>query len=155
MIKKIGLALLVMASSSVWAGEFSHLKYKTLDGEVIQLSDLKGKWVVLNYWATWCPPCLKEIPELIGFHEERKNKDAVVIGINYEQIDKERLKEFSEMQMIDYPVVAEKPSRTTPFGPIRGLPTTVMIDPDGNGRAFHTGEVTAEMLSNFIEKNSN
>ncbi len=151
----LGLCLLVMSQLS-WAGEFSALKYKTLEGETIKISDLKGKWVVINYWATWCPPCLKELPELVSFHDARKDKDAFVIGINYEQIDQTTLKEFVESQMIDYPIVPEQPTRRgmTPFGPIRGLPTTVVLDPNGNGMAFHTGEVDAQMLSNFIEKNS-
>ena len=91
----LGLCLLVMSQLS-WAGEFSALKYKTLEGETIKISDLKGKWVVINYWATWCPPCLKELPELVSFHDARKDKDAFVIGINYEQIDQTTLKEFVE-----------------------------------------------------------
>ena len=65
-----------------------------LDGKIHRLSDYRGKWVVVNYWATWCPPCLEEIPELEDFYSEHHKRDAIVVGINYEDSDPAYLKSF-------------------------------------------------------------
>ena len=54
---------------------------KDLNGKQHHLSDYKGKWVLVNYWATWCPPCLEEIPDLVSLYDQRKNKDVMVIGV--------------------------------------------------------------------------
>jgi thiol-disulfide isomerase/thioredoxin len=74
-----------------------------------QLSEFRGKWVVVNYWATWCPPCLEEIPELVLFHEGHKDKDAVVLGVDFESIPLSRLKSFVDDNMMYYPVLQTKP----------------------------------------------
>ena len=124
-----------------------------LDGRPIKLSDYRGKFVVVNVWATWCPPCLVEIPDLIMFHEAHHEKDAVVLGVNYEEIPVEKVRAFAESQMINYPIVRFQghiDGRNTPLGPLRGLPTTFMIDPDGNLVARRTGMVDQKLLEEFI-----
>ena len=73
-----------------------------LDGRIHRLSDYRGKWVLVNYWATWCPPCREELPELEVFHDNHKDRDAVVLGLDMEDIDKERLREFVEEQFLSY-----------------------------------------------------
>ena len=65
-----------------------------LEGKRHKLSDYRGKWVVVNYWATWCPPCLEEMPELEMFHNNHKDKDAIVLGVNLEKIDAALLRGF-------------------------------------------------------------
>ncbi|GKT12178.1 MAG: hypothetical protein ISEC1_P1153 [Thiomicrorhabdus sp.] len=126
-----------------------------LKGNETKLSDYKGKWVIVNLWATWCPPCLVEIPDLIMFHEEHKDKDAIVIGVNYEAIDKDKVKAFAESQMINFPVVrfeGKIDGNSSPFGPLYGLPTTYMIAPDGSVVAARTGMIDQKMLENFMTK---
>lgn len=126
-----------------------------LDGKASLLSDYQGKWVILNLWATWCPPCLVEIPDLVLFHEAHKNKDAIVIGVNYEDSDPEKVKAFAESQMISYPVVRFKQKvdgRTSPLGPLHGLPTTYMVAPDGTVVAARTGMVDQKMLEEFMQR---
>ena len=129
-----------------------------LDGKPVKLSDYRGKFVVVNFWATWCPPCLIEIPELVMFHEAHHDKDAVVLGVNYEESDPKKVKAFAESQMISYPIVRLKgrlDGRNTPLGPLRGLPTTFMIDPEGNLVARRTGMVDQKMLEDFISNYRN
>lgn len=131
------------------------IEFKTLEGETVQLSDYQGKWVVVNYWATWCPPCLVEMPELSFFHEAHKNNDAIVLGVNYEQVSVEKVQAFLEEQMIKFPVVRPVgviDNKTTPFGPLRGLPTTYMVSPSGEVIAARTGGVNQQMLEDFLEK---
>jgi len=115
-----------------------------------KLSDYRGKWVVVNYWATWCPPCLTEIPELVDFHEARKDKDAVVLGVNFEDISLSALKQFSEEYFMNFPVLRSKPGPSSALGPIPGLPTTYLVSPEGEVVARQVGPVTAELIADFI-----
>ncbi len=147
------LVFLVLAWSAGVQARPVDVTFVGLDGKPVKLSDYRGKFVVVNFWATWCPPCLIEIPELVMFHEAHHDKDAVVLGVNYEENDPEKVKAFIESQMISYPVVRLKgrlDGRNTPLGPLRGLPTTFMIDPEGNLVARRTGMVDQKMLEEFI-----
>ncbi|BBP46217.1 hypothetical protein THMIRHAS_15900 [Thiosulfatimonas sediminis] len=135
------------------AQETPEITFIDLDGKSSKLSDYRGKWVVVNLWATWCPPCLKEIPDLVMFHEDHAKKDAIVIGVNYEDIDPQKVKNFAESQLVNYPIVrfeGKVDGRTTPFGKLQGLPTTYMITPEGKIVAARTGMVDGKMLEDFI-----
>ena len=107
-------------------------------GNSVSLSDFRGKWVIVNYWATWCPPCLEEIPDLVSLYEE--NRDSVVVlGVNYEEVNQEYLEEFVDSHMMSYPVVRSDPVPVTPLGPVLGLPTTFIISPQGERMAGRAG----------------
>jgi len=109
--------------------------------------------VVLNFWATWCPPCLEEIPELSAFHEAHEDRDAVVLGINYEDISPPQLKAFVEEYFISYPVLLNgdlKPPHPRLMVP--GLPVTYIISPDGELVARQVGTVTADALEKFLAR---
>lgn len=122
-----------------------------LQGKQRSLSEFRGKWVVVNYWATWCPPCLDEIPELINFHEENKDKNAVVIGVDFEDIALPKLKTFVEDYFMNYPILRMKPAPKSELGVIAGLPTSFLISPEGELVAKQTGPVTAKMIKDFID----
>ena len=123
-----------------------------LDGKQRSLSEFRGKWVVVNYWATWCPPCLDEIPDLVQFHEKHKDHDAVVLGINYEEVNREYLKEFVESHFMTYPILPMEPVPVTPLGPVMGLPTTYIISPQGERIARQEGPVTGADIEAFLER---
>jgi thiol-disulfide isomerase/thioredoxin len=125
-----------------------------LEGKSVKLSDFRGKWVVVNYWATWCPPCLDEIPELVDFHETYRDKNAVVIGVDFEDIELEKLKTFVEDYFMSYPVLRMKPAPRSELGIISGLPTTFLISPKGELKAKQTGPITAKMIEDFIAQES-
>ena len=119
------------------------------NGQVQSLDQYKGKWLIVNYWATWCGLCMEELPELIDFH---KNNDfgAAVVGINFEAIEAKKLKTFVEKKTIPYAVLSTLPVRDTPLGPVPALPTTYIIDPDGKVVAGEIGIVTRENLESYI-----
>ncbi len=119
-------------------------------GQIQSLDQYKGKWLIVNYWATWCGTCMKELPELIAFHENNKDSDAVVVGINFEFIEKENLKEFVSNKSIPYAILSTKPVRETPLGAVPALPTTYIINPQGKVVAGEIGIVTQENLESYI-----
>ena len=145
------LILLSLFSGTVLAADAS---WKDLNGKTVNLSDYRGKWVVVNYWATWCPPCREEIPELVKFHEAHKDKDAVVLGVNAEKPDIPKLKDFVDTYFISYPILLGNSGLDSAMGPIPALPTTFLVTPEGNVIARNVGQVTGEMIEAFIKQQS-
>ena len=151
---KLSLLLMILffLSSSALAVDFS---FTDLEGKSQKLSDYKGKWVLVNFWATWCPPCRKEIPDLSDFH--LNNDDAVVIGVNYEPgIKDERLKKFMALYLVSYPMTRVNDDIINALGEPRGLPTSILIDQQGNVVKKISGMVTDRSLNKIIaqyEKN--
>jgi thiol-disulfide isomerase/thioredoxin len=153
-IHSVILLLLLALSPSFLLAEPVDFELEGLDGKTYKLSDYRGKWVLVNYWATWCPPCREELPELEVFHSNHKDKDAVVLGVAMERIKKERLQAFVDEQFISYPVLMMKPAASTELGRVPGLPTSYLIDPNGELAARQVGPVTLEDLETFIANGS-
>jgi len=120
------------------------------DGQMQSLDQYKGKWVIVNYWATWCGTCMQELPELINFYENNKDDGAVVVGVNFESIETKALNAFVADRSIPYKVLRTEPVKDTPLGPVPALPTTYIIDPDGKVVAGEIGIVTRENLETYI-----
>ena len=147
----VTLALLISLSSLSVQASQPEFSFVDINGEAVDFKAYRGKWVVVNYWATWCPPCLEEIPELVHFHEEHKDNKAVVVGFNMEEMPPELLSAFVEENMMNYPVVPMSKDMAL-LGDVPGLPTTYLLDPTGKPVAMQVGEVTAEMLEDFIDR---
>ncbi|MDC1287147.1 TlpA family protein disulfide reductase [Gammaproteobacteria bacterium] len=122
-----------------------------INGTETNLNRYQGKWLVVNYWATWCPPCIVEMPELQSFHDENMDNNAMVVGINAENISQQRLQTFLDDYFITYPNFVSGPTQQSELGLIPGLPTTFLVTPEGKIVARQVGPVTREMIEQFIQ----
>lgn len=149
LVRRIALLLLSLCfvSFSAVADGFT---LKDSKGKVHHLSDYKGKWVLVNFWATWCPPCLEEIPDLIALHDAHKNKDLEVIGIAMDYRDPKSVVEFADSMFISYPIVLGTAKIADQIGPIRGLPMTYLYNPQGKIVANNVGALTRQAVESYI-----
>jgi thiol-disulfide isomerase/thioredoxin len=151
-LMRLALLLLGMFTAMTTLADPVDFTLNDTNGKPRSLSEFRGKWVIVNYWATWCPPCLDEIPDLVEFHDRHKDKDAVVLGINFEEVDPEYLHEFVDTHFMTYPVLSMDPVSVTPLGPVLGLPTTYIISPEGERVARQEGPISGEAIEAFLER---
>ncbi len=111
----------------------------SLDGKAIKLSDFKGKVVVLNFWATWCPPCRREIPDFVALQKQYADKGLVIIGVSLDEGGAAVVKPFVKKIGINYPVVMGDQKTIAAYGGIQVVPTTFIIDKTGKVAAQHEG----------------
>ncbi|MDQ1362514.1 MAG: hypothetical protein QG652_374 [Pseudomonadota bacterium] len=121
-----------------------------IHGRMQSLDQYRGKWVIVNYWATWCVTCRKELPDLIALHEKFRAQDVVVVGINFEVIDTARLTAFVREAGINYQVLRTAPVKQTPLGPVPALPVTYIINPAGEVVAGEIGLVSQAGLEDYL-----
>lgn len=127
------------------------LQVTTLDGKAYDLASERGHWVIVNFWATWCVPCIKELPELSQFVRTHSNVRA--IGIAYDDTDAADIRAFLGQHPVSFPVAQvtlDKPLKD--FDEPLGLPTTWLIAPDGKVAKHFMGPVTPAALSAAIGK---
>jgi thiol-disulfide isomerase/thioredoxin len=129
---------------------------KDTDGTAQRLKDLKGTWVVVNFWATWCAPCVKEIPEIADFAKEQGKKTRVIgVALDWDEsgkkdVDEAKLKRAATKIGHTYPLVLGDDKTEKVFGKIKGMPTTIVYGPDGKVVYNKTGVVTKELLTRVV-----
>ena len=129
--------------------DYPSLKMPTVDGGSYDLAAHRGQWVVVNFWATWCSPCLKEMPELSALHAMREH--VKMVGLAYDDIEPAELKAFMKQHPVAYPVVqVDTFDPPADFATPRGLPTTYLIAPDGKVAKQFLGPVTAREIEAAI-----
>ena len=116
------------------------LRMTTLDGRTITSRDLAGKVTIFNFWATWCPPCRAEIPDLVRLQEQYKDQ-LIVIGVSSDEGPIEAVSKFAADYKINYPIVMETPELTKAFPGIFALPTTFVVGPELKMMQKHVGQI--------------
>ena len=143
----LSCALLLMFSIQAYGFQF-----RDTTGKIHKLEDYKGKWVLINFWATWCPPCLKEIPDLISLSKDRK--DIMVIGVAMDSDDPRIVMEFVQSMAINYPIVFGNRQIAAQLDDVSLLPSTYFYDPEGNPAARQQGIISRESIESFIDLKS-
>jgi thiol-disulfide isomerase/thioredoxin len=115
---------------------------RDLDGRTVSSESLKGKVVLVNFWATWCPPCRAEIPDLIKLQDKYRDR-LVVLGISEDEVGVDAVRTFVAAQKMNYPVAMTTPELRKTFRGVMALPTTFVIDPEGRLVQKHVGMLNA------------
>ncbi len=137
-----------------WHESVPELTFKLTDtkGNIFTEKNTRGKYLVINFWATWCSPCLKEIPAFVEFYKEN-SEQVEILGLDFEPVNIELINEFVERFSINYPLILYthiNDSEYTKFGEIFGMPTTLIYSPDGELLQTFMGEITIEDLKKYI-----
>ena len=137
-----------------WHESTPELNFKLTDtkGNIFTEKNTRGKYLVVNFWATWCSPCLKEIPAFVEFYKEN-SEHVEILGLDFEPVNIELINEFVERFSINYPLILYthiNDSEYTKFGEIVGMPTTLIYSPDGELLQTFMGEITIEDLKKYI-----
>lgn len=150
MLKRILLALSMLAVT----GTASAFSLTDSTGKTHTLDSYKGKWVVVNFWATWCQPCLDEIPDLVALHDKYKDTRLEVIGIAMDYQSPKQVLDFADGMFISYPIVLGTSKIAGQFGPLQGLPTTYLYNPEGKRVAYQVGGITKQAVERYINSKS-
>src|SRR5687767_2115841 len=126
------------------------LTMKDMNGADYKLADLKGKVVLVNFWASWCAPCLAEIPEFIKVREEYHDKGFEIIGISTDDTP-EQLRDFAAKYKTNYPLLQVTGEAEDAYGPVFGLPTSIIVARDGSVCKRHFGPLSKEQLEAGIK----
>lgn len=159
----IALACLLSSACSLPMGRSSikaeserkaapNFSLKDSGGKTVQLSDYRGKVVLLNFWATWCGPCKMEIPWFIDFERELKDQGFAVIGVSMDDEGWQAVRPFVSEEGINYRVLLANDSIGELYGGIDSLPTTFVIDREGRVAAVHIGLVSKSRYANDLKQ---
>lgn len=141
----LALLLSLCMAQAAMAGDW---KLKDKNGVHYSLSGLKGKWVLVNFWAPWCPPCLEELPEFNAL--QKRHKDMQVIGVAVMYRKKQEVMEVVREKALTYPIVLGNEDIASEFGEIKGMPTSFLYAPSGKLVGRHDGPLTQHEIEQAI-----
>jgi thiol-disulfide isomerase/thioredoxin len=137
MARAVVLATLLIVLPAVAAGqsiEAPAVKLKDLRGRTVRVGDYRGKVVLINFWATWCPPCRAEMPDLVRWQRQYRSRGLQVIGITYPPTELRAVRQFIRSIGVNYPVLLGAEETKAMFDPGEALPFSVVIDREGKIR---------------------
>ncbi|MGC9399387.1 MAG: TlpA family protein disulfide reductase [Anaerolineae bacterium] len=122
---------------------------ETLQGETLQLADYRGQVVLVNFWASWCPPCQEEMPTLEAYYQAHKDEAFVIIGVNVKD-SPDAVNAFLEDHSVSFPLVLDREAKVAGAYNVTGLPTSFFVDREGRMMGFWPGMVTRTFLENNL-----
>jgi peroxiredoxin len=128
MIRTLFGALLFLGTTSISQAD---VILQDTTGHNISFSSLKGKWVLINYWASWCKTCIEEIPEFNRFFLKHENDSVALFGVNYDSLPLNKQNSLIKQLNIQYPSLSTNPAFALGLGDITGVPVTFVINPQG------------------------
>jgi len=156
----IGISFLLAAGAAVLRAQSENVPapdfvLKDLQGKDLKLADYKGKVLVLNFWATWCPPCRAEIPDFVEAYAANKDKGLEILGVSVDRMTADRLLPFVSKAKINYPVVLADAKIVQDYEPGDYIPATIIIDKKGIVRHRHVGQMDKETLVQLFNQYNN
>ncbi|MBC3767351.1 TlpA disulfide reductase family protein [Neptunicella marina] len=151
MIKKLVLILLAgcALAAGVMVSQYQKADFSLLGGDNMRWQDYQGKWLVVNYFAKWCAPCLEEVPELNQFYQLSKQQNIGLIAISWDKLAQQQLEQIVEQYQMQFPLVHEFYT-PPPFERPAQLPVSYIISPEGKVVKTLKGQQTADSLFNYI-----
>ena len=126
-----------------------NFELETLTGETAVLEDYQGDVVLINFWATWCPPCKAEMPDINAFYQANQNDGLTVLAVNAQE-DKSTVGRFIESNGFVFPVLLDPVGDVARQFQVNSFPTTIILDRDGTIQTIHNGLITAEQLDAVV-----
>lgn len=148
-LKSLLTALILLTMSAMSQAD---VLLKDTQGNTISVAALKGKWVLINYWASWCKTCLSEIPELNRFYRKHEKDPITLLAVNYDALPLEKQKKLIKKFHILYPSLTTDPAFTLGLGDIAGVPVTFIINPQGELIKTLYGSQSVRALEGAIAK---
>ena len=145
-IRLISLVILTaVMSTATWAagdgGPAPDFTLTTQDGQTVSLSDLRGQVVMINFWATWCGPCRKEMPLLDAIYQRYNRLGFTLLGVNVEE-DPSGADEYLAETPVSFPILYDRSNSVSKLYDVNAMPSTVIVDREGNVRFLHKGYQT-------------
>jgi thiol-disulfide isomerase/thioredoxin len=137
--------LLLSCSVHAFASDWN---LKGTDGVRYKLAEQKGKWVLVNFWAPWCPFCIQEMPEFVSL--QKQHKDLLVIGVAVMYRKKQEVMDIVRAQSVSYPIVFGNEDIASDFGEMNGMPTSFLYTPSGKLLGHHDGPLTQNEIEQAI-----
>ena len=156
----IGISVLMAAGATVMRARSENVAapdfvLKDLQGKDVKLADYKGKVLILNFWATWCPPCRAEIPDFVEAYAANKNKGLEILGLSVDRMTADELLPFVSMAKINYPVALADARIVQDYEPGNYIPATIIIDKKGTVRHRHVGQMDKATLVRLFNQYMN